>query len=330
MPKKQRPRFGSMGVWPRKRASRQTPRIRSQPDLDEAKPVGFAAYKVGMTHVLATGFNKQQDNKNVRSQVPVTILEVPDMRIATVRGYVEDDESLRVHTEIPLPVTTTYRRHAPSVSDDNAADEDDIDDLLDESFEEIRLQVYTQPDQIDLKKTPSVFELTLGGSTTEQIEFVKDHIDQPFSFTDVFSEGDYADITAVTKGKGLQGPVKRFGIGLKGHKAQKGRRRPGSLGPWNATQHIMPRVPKSGQTGYHQRTQYNNLIMKVSDDADEINVPGGYKQYGDVNTSYILIKGSVPGPATRQVTLTHPRRPDNDPGYSSDQIKYISTSSHQG
>jgi large subunit ribosomal protein L3 len=283
-----------------------------------------------MTHVLAKGFNKQQDNTNVRSQVPVTILEAPPMRIAAIRGYITDDESLRVHTELPLPTTSAYKRHAPAVSDDNAADEDTVDDLDAEQFEEIRLQVYTQPNKTKLKQTPSVFELTLGGSPDEQLEFIKDHINQPFSLTDVFNEGDYADITGITKGKGLQGPVKRFGIGLKGHKSQKGRRRPGSLGPWIATQHIMPRVPKSGQDGYHQRTQHNNLIMRISDDTNEINVPGGYKHYGDVNSTYLFVKGSVPGPAKRLITLTHPETPKQKPGYSADQITYTSTTSHQG
>lgn len=330
MPNKQRPRFGSMGVWPRKRASRQTPRLRSQPELDEAIPAGFAAYKVGMTHVLAKGFNKQQDNSNVRSQVPVTVLEAPPMRIASVRGYVKDDESLRAHTEIPFPTTTPYQRHAPTVSDDNAVDEETIEELDLASFEEIRVQVYTQPENIDLKHKPSVFELTLGGDADEQQEFLTNHINQPFSIDDIFAEGDYTNVTGITKGKGLQGPVKRFGIGLKGHKSQKGRRRPGSLGPWNATQHIMPRVPKSGQTGYHQRTQHNNLIMQIDDDADTINVPGGYKHYGDVTSTYILIKGSVPGPAKRLITLTHPQTPKQEPGYSPDQITYTSTTSHQG
>lgn len=319
-----------MGVWPRKRASRQTPRLRSQPDLDKAIPAGFAAYKVGMTHVLATGFNKQQDNTRVRSQVPVTILETPPMRIATVRAYVEDDGNLRPIKELALPTTSQYSRHAPSVSDENAATADDIDNLDVDDVHSLRVQVYTQPHKIGLKDKPSVFELILGGTTDNQKAFVKDHIDQPFSVNDVFDEGDRVNITGITQGKGLQGPVKRFGIGLKDHKSGSNRRQPGSLGPWNATQHIMPRVPKAGQTGYHQRTQRNNLILKISDDTEAINVPGGYKHYGDINATYMLMKGSVPGPSSRLLTLTHQDGRRQEPGYSSDQIKHISTESHQG
>lgn len=330
MPNKRRPRFGSMGVWPRKRASRQTPRLRSQPELDEAIPAGFSGYKVGMTHVLATGFNKQKDNTRVRSQVPVTILETPPMRIARVRAYIKDDGQLRPYKELALPTTSQYRRHAPSVSDENAAGTEAIDDLDIESYHSLRVQVYTQPHKIGLKDKPSVFELQIGGEPSDQASFIKEHIDQPFTVEDVFSEGDRVNITGITKGQGLQGPVKRFGIGLKDHKSGSNRRQPGSLGPWNATQHIMPRVPKAGQDGYHQRTQRNNLILKIDNDADTINVPGGFKHYGNVESTYILLKGSVPGPSSRLLTITHQDGRSEQPGYSSDQIKYVSTESHQG
>ena len=47
----------------------------------------------------------------------------------------------------------------------------------------------------------------------------------------VVKEGDYIDLRAITKGKGYQGPVKRFGIGLKSHKSEKGRRAPW---PWSS------------------------------------------------------------------------------------------------
>lgn len=329
MPKKQRPRFGSMGVRPRKRATRQTARIRTQPSRDEAGPVGIAAYKVGMTHVLAKGFNKQPKNKNVRSQIPVTVLECPPLRIASLRTYVYDDEHLVADKQFTFKTNTELRRHTPQPKD-NVATAEDLEDIDPSSVEDIRVQVYTQPSKAELKKKPELFELGLGGSNEDKLSFVKEHIDQPIPISKVFSEGDYADITAITKGKGNQGPVKRFGIGLKGHKSQKGRRRPGSLGPWVRHQHIMHRVPQAGQDGYHQRTQFNNLIMKIGDEPQNINVEGGFKHYGEVKNEYILIKGSVPGPAKRLITLTHPTRPTKKTGYDSSQITYISTTSKQG
>ena len=52
MPKTRNPRHGSMQYWPRKRAKRSFPRIRSWGASKENKPLGFAGYKVGMTHVM--------------------------------------------------------------------------------------------------------------------------------------------------------------------------------------------------------------------------------------------------------------------------------------
>ena len=54
MGRERNPRHGSMSVWPRKRARRMHARIRSWLSIKDAKPVGFAGYKVGMTHLIAT------------------------------------------------------------------------------------------------------------------------------------------------------------------------------------------------------------------------------------------------------------------------------------
>jgi len=51
MGKPKRPRFGSMGVWPRKRAKRSYAKVRSYAAVNPSKPLGFAGYKVGMTRV---------------------------------------------------------------------------------------------------------------------------------------------------------------------------------------------------------------------------------------------------------------------------------------
>ena len=80
--------------------------------------------------------------------------------------------------------------------------------------------------------------------------------------SDIFEKGLLADARGLTKGKGLVGPVKRFGITLKQHKSEKGRRRPGSLGPWHPARVIF-RVPMAGQLGMFKRVIYNNKIIKI-------------------------------------------------------------------
>ena len=128
------------------------------------------------------------------------------------------------------------------------------------------------------------------------------------SIGDVFSEG-LVDVRGVTKGFGTQGPVKRFGISLKSHKSEKGRRRPGSLAPWHPAR-VTFRAPQAGQTGYHTRITYNNLILKVGKISEEdINRKSGFEHYGTIKTDYIILKGSIPGPQKRGIVITNPIRP---------------------
>ena len=54
---------------------------------------------------------------------------------------------------------------------------------------------------------------------------------------------------------------------------------------------------KGGQTGFHQRTEFNKRVLKISHpEEDEITPSGGFLHYGEVRNSYVLIEGSVPGP----------------------------------
>ena len=46
-------------------------------------------------------------------------------------------------------------------------------------------------------------------------------MNKEISVLDIFENGQLADLRGVTKGKGLQGPVKRFGIKLKKYKSEK-------------------------------------------------------------------------------------------------------------
>jgi len=51
MPKAKKPRSGSMQYWPRVRSKRPYARVKSWPMAKEPKLLGFAGYKVGMTHI---------------------------------------------------------------------------------------------------------------------------------------------------------------------------------------------------------------------------------------------------------------------------------------
>jgi large subunit ribosomal protein L3 len=106
----------------------------------------------------------------------------------------------------------------------------------------------------------------------------------------------------VTKGKGFQGPVKRWGVKILPRKSDEGRRQVGTLGPWSPPR-VMWTVPAAGQMGYHQRTDFNKRILKLGNDGKDITPPGGFLRYGPVKGDFVVVAGSVPGPTKRLIQL---------------------------
>lgn len=291
-----------MQFWPRKRAARPYARVRHSGAGESLR--GFAGYKMGMTQVQAFDSYKNSLTKNETIVLPATILECPPLRIYSVRGYTHDAYGYKVAKEVvvagkdknlarKIPAAKTAANSLDSFSTD---------------FDDITVLVYTQPGKTGIgQKKPQVFEMELGGKTAaDKLEIAKSLVGREIKASELFKEGEYVDLHAITTGRGYQGPVKRFGIGLKPHKSEKGRRRPGSLGGWSEQQHVMYRVAMAGQMGYHQRVQYNNRILKITDKPADVTVKGGFLRYGTgkEGNEFIVIQGSVPGPKKRMITIT--------------------------
>jgi len=257
MGKKVNPRHGSMGVWPRKRAKRIYPRVRSRPEVKDAIPIGFAGYKVGMTNVMGIDAYKNSLTKGQEISVPVTVIECPPMKIHSMRCYKPEGYGFGVSNEIFFKGSKHISRRVKfKVSPSDAINKINPDD-----YHHITITLSTQPSLTGIKKTPEIFELPIGGTNAEAIEFIKSHKDNDIKISDVFKEAELVDLHAVTKGKGFQGPVKRFGVSIRSHKSEKTKRGPGSLaGSWKGQGHMMWRVAFAGQMGFHQRTHYNSQI----------------------------------------------------------------------
>ena len=148
----------------------------------------------------------------------------------------------------------------------------------------------------------------MSGTVSDKIKFVKENHDKELLVNNLFKDGENVDVHAVTKGKGLQGPVKRFGVDFKAHKTEKGVRRVGTLGAWSGQGHVLYRVPHPGQMGYHLRTEFNKQIFKISTKPEEVNPKGGWTHYGVVKSTFIAIKGSVAGAEKRAILFTKPLR----------------------
>lgn len=287
-----------MQYWPRKRAKKPHARVRSWAKADTPM-LGFAGYKVGMAHVMVTDNRKTSITKGETIAVPVTIIECPDLIIAGVNAY----KNGNIATTVIKPNKLLKRRLRVNKGQSFELIEEGL-----ENFTELRALVQTQPHKTGIgKKTPEIFEVALSGSVKDQFDFIKKKLGKEVSVSDVLKEGQQIDIHAVTKGKGFQGSVKRFGVSLRSHKSEKTKRGPGSLGPWEGQAHIMYRVAYPGQHGYHTRTMHNSWILKIN--AKNINPAGGFQNYGLVKSSHVLVKGSVPGARKRLLKLTSAIRP---------------------
>ena len=307
MAKVHQPRHGSMQYWPRVKAKRQYAGVRSWTTTSKDVLLGFMGYKVGMTHIMGIDTRKNSISKGEEIFVPVTVVECPPLKILGIRLYKQAYHGKQAATEILFKVDKDLLRKITQQKVNKTVS--DLDKLNSQDYTDARAIVYTQPRFAGIgKKRPELFEVAINGSVADKIKFVKDNHDKELPFNTFFKEGEFVDVHAVTIGKGLQGPVKRFGVTFKNHKTEKGVRRVGTLGGWSGQGHFLYRVAHPGQTGYHLRTEFNKQLVKVGTKPEDVNPKGGWPAYGLVKTTYVLVRGSVAGPQKRAIIMTKPMR----------------------
>jgi large subunit ribosomal protein L3 len=307
------PRRGSMAFYPRVRARSLESRIRSwaDPKLEKSSLLGFAGYKVTNLNVLSVDDREKTPNFGKNIMNSSTLIATPPLKIIGVRGYTE----------------TTYGRNA--VFDAFAKDSDKfLSKKAPFKFKEGKLEeinshidkikhvvavVSSYPNSASLsQKKPFVWEIPIGGKDTKsKIDYVVDNFGKQVNIKDVFEAGQFIDISAITRGKGVEGPITRFGVKRKQHKSRKSVRALGTLGPISPAV-VTYTVPRQGQRGFHQRTEYNKRILIISNsdkDSDfKINPKGGFEHYGLVKNDYIIVKGSVAGVPKRLIKMRFPIR----------------------
>ncbi len=325
------PRRGSLGLRPRKRASEIIPTIRSWPEvsLDKPLPLGFIGYKAGMTHVIMIDDRPGSPTEGKEIFMPVTIIETPPIIPIALRTYIRDSlGSLKVFTDIwiePQKELEIWRRivtYKPTRDINNRIEliERNID-----MIKRISIVVATNPKNVGglSKKVPDIVEIAIGGgSISERFKYAYEVLGKPIYINQVFNAGQFIDIIGVTKGKGFQGVIKRFGVKElpRWHKHRKGSRKIGSRSP---TIGALSETPQAGQMGFHRRTEYNKRILAIGDKGEEITPSGGFPHYGIVKSMWIMVQGSTIGVPKRPLILRWPIRPPSWIPKSAPLIKYI-------
>jgi len=105
----------------------------------------------------------------------------------------------------------------------------------------------------------------------------------------LFSEGEYVDVTGTSKGKGFQGVVKRHGFGgvMQATHGQHNRlRAPGSIGAGSDPSRVFKGTRMAGRMGGEQVTMQNLQVLKV-----------------DEEQNLLIVKGAVPGAKNSYVII---------------------------
>ena len=318
-----------MAFSPRKRSAHHVPKFDSWPEISEGPRIqGFAGYKAGMTHVFVNDKKETSLTFGQEVRVPVTILEVPPMKVVAIRVYRNSSGGLQSMGEAwAKKLDKELERRIPMPRKAKSS----LKGIKDEEVEDVRLITHTQPNLVRgvPKKSPDIMEIRVGGgSAKERIDYAKSILGKEIGIGDFIKEGAHIDVSAITKGKGFGGHIKRWGVKLLSHKNSKHRRMIGTLGP-HFPNYVLPTVPQAGQIGYHQRTEFNKSILKVGDKGEEVTPQGGFLHYGVIMNPYVIIHGSIPGSIKRLVRLRDPMRKKVVKG-EPPEITYISLKSPQG
>lgn len=305
MAKGHKPKAGSRAYWPRKRAKRMYASFKHSKEAErvfsktkDVKPMEFGGYKAGMTSVVTTNNRKGSPTQGQDLSKAVSVIDCPPLFVFGVKLYKKAHsgyETLGMVWAQNLKKDLIRKLDVPKDKESKISDfEAQLDKVAD-----IRLLVHTQPREAFGKKKPEVFELDLSGNIENKWKYAKEKLGKEINVSEVFSEGEYVDVKSVTKGKGFQGVVKRFGVKVRTRKDMGKRRHIGTMGPVTPGRVLPGKIPQAGQLGFQNRTEFNKRVIKIGKEG--MKIKGGFLKYGDVKKDYILIEGSVPGPKKRLI-----------------------------
>ncbi len=181
-------------------------------------------------------------------------------------------------------VPVTVLQAGPCVVTQVKTEENDGYKAVQVGFVDKREKLVSKPVKGHFDKAGVVYKRYVREFRLENAEeySVKDEIK-----ADIFAAGDKVDATAVSKGKGFQGAVKRYGQrrGPMTH-GSKFHRHQGSNGSATTPGRVFKGKGMPGHMGHVQVTVQNLEVVRV-----------------DAENNLILVKGAVPGPKKSLVTL---------------------------
>jgi len=360
------PRHGSLGFLPKKRTAHKWGKIKSFPKDDaKAEPhlTAFMGYKAGMTHIVRQ-VNKPGSKLDKKDVVEaVTVLECPPMVAVGVVGYVDTPRGARALTtvwaghlsdECRRKFYKTWYKSKKKAFTKYAKKYEKEGEKIDAELarmkkycSSIRIICHTQISLTKLsQKKAHLKEIQInGGDIAKKVDFAKGLFEKKIRVGSVFEMNEMIDVIGVTKGRGIDGVITRWGVTRLPRKTHRGLRKVACIGAWHPAR-VQFQVPRAGQNGFHHRTEINKKIYRMgkclaedsnngstANDLTEkaITPMGGFPHYGEINEDWVMIKGTCMGIKKRVITLRKTLLPQTKRDALEEiTLKFIDTSSKMG
>lgn len=101
-----------------------------------------------------------------------------------------------------------------------------------------------------------------GGNVAQKVDYAYGFFEKQVPIDAIFQKDEMIDIIGVTKGKGYEGVVTRWGVTRLPRKTHRGLRKVACIGAWHPAR-VSFTVARAGQNGYHHRTEMNKKVYKV-------------------------------------------------------------------
>merc|ERR1712224_184869 len=358
------------GFLPRKRTKHHAGKIKSFPKDDASKAphlTAFMTYKAGMTHIVREVDRPGSKLHKKEVAEAVSILEAPPMICCGFVGYVETPRGLRALTSVwaghlneevkrrfyktwhksKKKAFSKYQKRWSDASKGSEAPMATEIERAKKYCQVIRAVCHTQIGKIKIgQKKAHIKEIQVNGGTTEQkVDFCMGLFEQEVKVADVFTQDEMIDVIGATKGHGFAGVITRWGCTRLPRKTHRGLRKVACIGTWHPAR-VQFQVPRSGQRGYHHRTEINKKIYRIGKAAKDdpngamtgqdltekgITPMGGFSHYGEVKEDWVMLKGCVMGPRKRVITLRKSLLPQvSRKATEKIELKFIDTSSKMG
>jgi large subunit ribosomal protein L3e len=346
---------------------------KSFPKDDASKPIhltAFIGFKAGMTHVVREA-EKPGSAINKKEVVEcVSIIETPPLKVVGITGYIDTPDGPRsIKTVWAAHLSDEVRRRYYKswysskkkaftkaskrweTEDGKKSIERDLA-MIKKYSKTVRAICHTQMKGLSLRqKKAHLIEIQVnGGDIAAKVDWCRNNFEKDVAVNTVFNEAEMIDCIGITKGRGYHGVTSRWHTKKLPRKTHKGLRKVACIGAWHPSR-VAFSVARSGQKGYHHRTEINKKVYRVGagyhtvdgkevknnaateqDITDKsINPVGGFVHYGLVKNDFVMIKGGVCGPKKRAITLrksllNQTSRAANEPV----KLKFIDTTSKMG